>query len=221
MSAASNGRVLRIALAGSLAVHLVVAAIIFSHPAKAAPPQKPDKSYIIHLPPPTPTPPPPTPKPALPQPEHKSPAVQPPIHPPRVPSRNDPHSPPAPPVEPTGSPMPSPASTVGPAAAPTAAPFVPTPTPKPACSAPDIPAKTLVTQSADRPEDADGYTGTAKVQVDLDASGNVVGASIYQTTGSLELDRAAVAAARASRYAPEERDCKNVSGSYLFVVDFQ
>lgn len=220
MSAASNGRVLRIALAGSLAVHLVVAAIIFSHPAKAAPPQKPDKSYIIHLPPPTPTPPPPTPKPALPHPQQKSPAVRPPIHAPHIISRSDPHAPPAPPVEPAGSPMPSPAAT-GPVFAPTAAPFVPTPTPKPACSAPDIPAKTVVTQSADRPEDADGYTGTAKVRVDLDATGNVLGASIYQTTGSMELDRAALAAARASRYTPEERDCKNVSGSYLFIVDFQ
>ena len=221
MSAASNGRVLRIALAGSLAVHLVVAAIIYSHPVKAAQPQKPDKGYIIHLPPPTPTPPPPTPKPALPQPQHQSAAVRPPIRLPRVPSRNNPHGPPAPPIEPTGSPMPSPASTSGPAVAPTAAPFVPTPTPKPACSAPDIPAKTLVTQPADRPEDADGYTGTAKVRVDLDAAGNVVGASVYQTTGSMELDHAALAAARASRYAPEERDCKNVSGSYLFIVDFQ
>jgi protein TonB len=221
MSAASNGRVLRIALAGSLAVHLVVAAILYSHPAKAQPPQKPDKSYIIHLPAPTPTPPPPPPKRALPQPQHKSPAVRPPVHPQRVIARNDPHAPPAPPVQPSGDPVPYPVDTSAPIAAPTDAPFVPTPTPKPACSAPDIAAKTLVTQSADRPENADVYTGTAKVQVDLDASGNVVGASIYQSTGSMELDRAAVAAARASRYAPEERDCKNVSGSYLFVVDFQ
>ncbi len=46
-------------------------------------------------------------------------------------------------------------------------------------------------------------------------------ASIYESTGYLQLDRAAIAAARASRYAPEERDCKTVSGSYLFVVDFE
>lgn len=220
MSATSNGRVLRIALAASLAVHLVVAAIVYSHPVTAAPEQKPKDTYIIHLPPPTPTPPPP--KPALPHPQHKSAAFHPAIHVARLQPQPHHDGPPvAPPIQPTGDPNAFP--TAGPPdAAPTAGPIAPpTPTPKPACSAPDIPAKTLVTESAERPQDADGYSGRAKVQVDLDASGNVVGASIYESTGSMELDRAALAAARASRYAPEERDCKNVSGSYLFIVDFQ
>lgn len=222
MSAVSNGRVLRIALGTSLAVHFVVAAVIYAHPVKAAPEAKPEKSYLIHLPPPTPTPPPP--KPALPHPRQTSAAVQPAIHPPvRVAQthNNGPHI--APPIAPTGDPNDVFASPGPVDVAPTAGPpvFVPTPTPKPACSAPDIPAKTVVTATAVAPDDAAGYTGQAKVQVDLDASGTVVNASIYQSTGSLELDRAALAAARASRYAPEERDCKNVSGSYLFVVDFQ
>ncbi|HKU66993.1 MAG TPA: TonB family protein [Candidatus Baltobacteraceae bacterium] len=220
MSAASNGRVVRIALAVSLAVHLVVAAVIYAHPVKAAPPPKPEKSYLIHLPRPTPTPDPP--KPSLPHPRQKSTSVRRAIHPPRRIAQvhtDGPHI--APFVTPTGDPSdayPSPGP-VG--AAPTPGPVEPAPTPKPACSAPDIPAKTLVTQTAVAPVDAAGYTGQAKVQVDLDASGGVVNASVYQSTGSMELDRAALAAARASRYAPEERDCKNVSGSYLFVVDFQ
>lgn len=219
MSAASNGRVLRIALATSLAVHLIIAAIVHSRPVTAAPQEKAHKTYIIHLPPPTPTPPPP--KPQLPHPQHRSVAVQPAIRRTHLIAHTDTKGPRiAPPVEPTGEPQPW--ETSGPPdVAPTAGPPAPTPTPKPACSAPDIPAKAVVTQTAVAPEDAGGYTGQAKVQVDLDASGNVLGASIYQSTGSLELDRAALAAARASRYAPEERDCKNVSGSYLFVVDFE
>lgn len=221
MSATSNGRVLRIALAASVAVHLVIAAVVIhSRPVTAAPEQKPDKTYIIHLPPPRPTPPPP--KPALPHPQHKSAAFHPAIHVAQLPPSTHHDGPPiAPPIAPTGDPnvfaTPGPDDT-----APTSGPIAtPSPTPKPACSAPDVPAKTLVTQTAERPEDAGGYSGRAKVQVDLDASGNVLGASIYESTGSLELDRAALAAARASRYAPEERDCRNVSGSYLFIVDFE
>jgi protein TonB len=221
MSETSNARILRIALAASLAVHLIVAAVIYSRPVTAAPEPKPQKSYVIHLPPPTPTPPPRRPQP--PHPQHHSVAVQPALHRVRLTaqthvtthSRNI-----APPIAPSGEPQPG--DTSGPIdAGPTAGPPAPAPTPKPACSAPDIPAKTLVTENAVAPDDAAGYSGEAKVQVDLDAAGNVVGASIYQSTGSMELDRAALAAARASRYAPEERDCKNVSGSYLFVVDFQ
>jgi TonB family protein len=62
---------------------------------------------------------------------------------------------------------------------------------------------------------------TAKIRVNLDAEGNVRGVSVYESTGSMELDQAALAAARQSRYAPEEVNCKNVPGSYLFTVDFQ
>lgn len=220
MSAASNGRVLRIALGASLAVHLVFAAVVYSQPVTAAPQQTPKRLYIIHLPAPAPTPQPP--KPALPHPQHNAARVRPAIHVAHVPP-----SPRrvgiaiAPAVEPSGDP--NPWATSGPQVAPTSAPVVATPTPKPACSAPDVAAKTLVTESPDVPQDpsGQGYTGTAKVKVDLDASGNVLGTSIYESTGSMELDRAALDAARSSRYAPEERDCKNVSGSYLFTVDFQ
>jgi protein TonB len=221
MSAASNGRVLRIALAASLAVHLVVAAVMHSRPVTAAPEQKSRETYIIHLPPPTPTPSPP--KPQLRHARHRSIAVQPAVHIRHLVAQVHNKGPriAPPPIEPTGEPQPWETSGPGDVAPTAGPPVMPTQTPKPACSAPEIPAKTLVTQTAVEPQDADGYTGQAKVQVDLDASGNVVGTSIYESTGSMELDRAALAAARASRYAPEERDCKNVAGSYLFIVDFQ
>jgi periplasmic protein TonB len=223
MSAVSNGRVLRIALAGSLAMHLIIAAIVHSRPVEAAREQLPIKTQIIkiHMAPPTPTPKPP--KPAVQHPQNKSVAVRPRMHVPKLIADTNKHSGPAvaPPVEPTGDPYP--VETSGPDVAPTGAPVVATPTPKPACSAPDIPAKTVFTQTPDVPDDvrSQGILGTAKVKVDLDASGDVVGTSIYESTGSMQLDQAALAAARQSRYAPEERECKNVSGSYLFTVDFQ
>lgn len=224
MSATSNGRVLRIALAASLAAHLIFAAIVHSHPVKAAPEQKaqPTRIIVIHVPPPTPRPTPPPPKPQAPHPQQRPRTVRPAVHPPRVPKvapKVGPNI--APPVEPTGEP--NVAQTVAPLAAPTPAPIAATPTPKPACSAPDVPARTQQIQQADVPDDpqVQGYAGTAKVKVDLNAHGMVVGASIYKSTGFMQLDRAAVEAARGSTYAPEERDCKNVSGSYLFTVDFQ
>lgn len=221
MSAASNNRVLRIALAGSLAVHLMIAAIIYSRPTtvKAEPP--PQHLRIVEIAPPTPRPTPPPRKPALPHPQHHAIAVRPAVKPVHI-AQLRPIGPPiGPAVEPSGDPV-IPVDSPGPDVAPTDGPVAPTPTPKPACSAPDIAAKTVVTQSPDVPEDQlNGFSGTAKVKVDLDASGAVVGTSIYESTGNMQLDRAAVSAARESRYAPEERDCKNVAGSYLFTVDFQ
>lgn len=222
MSAASNGRVLRIALGASLAVHLVFAAVVYSRPVTAAPEQKPGGTTIVHLPPPTPTPPPP--KPALPHPQHKSSPFHVNVHPPLVARNSNPKGPSEnPPV--VAPPGPDVTTPPGVDTAPTAAPFVatPTPSPKPACSAPDIAAKTLAAQTPEKPDDAQaqGLVGTVKVKVDLDASGAVTGANVYESSGSMELDQAALQAARRSRYAPEERDCKNVSGSYLFTVDFQ
>jgi protein TonB len=102
-------------------------------------------------------------------------------------------------------------------------PSSPAPTPKPACSAPDVPAKAVDPVTPDEPEPArdQGFTGTAKIRVDLDQTGRVVGASVYSSTGSSQLDQAALQAARESRYSPEETDCKDVPGSYLFTVQFQ
>lgn len=220
MSAVSNGRVLRIALGTSLAVHLIFAGVVYSRPVTAAPEQLPKHTYIIHLPPPTPTPQPP--KPALPHPQPQRKAFHVNVHRPVLARVNS--NPKGPSEIPPGT-TDGPDVTTTPVVdvAPTAAPFVPTPTPKPACSAPDIAAKTLDAQTPEKPDDtqAQGFMGTVKVKVDLDASGAVVGANVYQSSGSMELDQAALQAARQSRYAPEERDCKNVSGSYLFTVDFQ
>ena len=65
-----------------------------------------------------------------------------------------------------------------------------------------------------------GSSVTAMIKVDLDTDGHVTGVSVYASTGSLELDEAAMRAARESTYAPETRDCRPVAGSYLFKVEF-
>jgi len=101
-------------------------------------------------------------------------------------------------------------------------PVVPTDAPGPACSEPNAEAKTVVAISPD--QTASGFAtdtnATAMIKVDLDASGRVTGISVYASTGSLELDRAAMDAARESTYTPETRDCQAVPGSYLFKVEF-
>ncbi len=101
-------------------------------------------------------------------------------------------------------------------------PVVPTQEPGPACSDPNVEAKTINAVSPERTaSDFDANANaTAMIKVDLDASGTVTGVSVYASTGSMELDRAALDAARASTYSPEIRGCQPVPGSYLFKVEF-
>lgn len=222
MSGTSNGRGIRIAIAVSLAVHLIIATLVHPRRVNAQPPEKPSPATIIHLIPPKPSP---TPRVIIArnrirQAPHTQ-ARRPHVTPPHTSPHNDGKSvaiaissaapgTPAPP-DPDASP--------GPDAGPTLEPSLPTPTPKPACSAPDVPARTTFVQS---PSASDSATqpATAKIRVDLDADGAVRGVSIYESTGSMELDRAALEAARESHYAAEQYDCKNIPGSYLFTVDF-
>jgi TonB family protein len=94
--------------------------------------------------------------------------------------------------------------------------------PAPACSDPNVEAKTTVAISPDQTSSgfAAGTNVTAMIKVDLDATGRVTGVSVYGSSGSVELDNAAMQAARESSYAPEMRDCQPVAGSYLFKVEF-
>ncbi len=91
----------------------------------------------------------------------------------------------------------------------------------PACSDPNAEARTLVAIAPDSATgEIMGSSVTAMIKVDLDTDGHVTGVSVYASTGSLELDEAAMRAARESTYAPETRDCRPVAGSYLFKVEF-
>lgn len=223
MNATSNGRVIRIALAASLAVHCIFAILVHPPRVEAQPQEKLTPAVIVHIIPPKPKPtPPPHTKHAKPQARSHAPARRPTAHVPHITPRSDntknvgfalPSAAP-------GTPGPTDVGTSAPGPGPTGIPE-PTATPKPACSAPDVPARTTFVQSPTAPDTIPESGVTAKIRVNLDAEGNVRGVSVYESTGSMELDQAALAAARQSRYAPEEVNCKNVPGSYLFTVDFQ
>ncbi len=91
------------------------------------------------------------------------------------------------------------------------------------CAVPNVPASTIVAAVPEIPSglQANGLTsGTAMVQVDIDAEGHVLNASIAKTSGVYGLDRAALKAARESTFQPEVRNCAGVAGTYLFEVDF-
>jgi TonB family protein len=58
------------------------------------------------------------------------------------------------------------------------------------------------------------------VQVDIDAEGHVLNASVLKTSGVYGLDQAAIRAAKGSTFQPEITNCAGVAGSYVFEVDF-
>ena len=66
-----------------------------------------------------------------------------------------------------------------------------------------------------------GLTGTSMVKVSLSATGSVLGATIYKSSGSALLDNAAVQAAKESSYSPEIDNCAKVAGDYIFRADFE
>jgi TonB family protein len=90
------------------------------------------------------------------------------------------------------------------------------------CSTPDVPASTTYAALAETPAIATQYqlTGTTLVKVELEPNGSIRDASVAKSSGAPILDMAAVAAAKASTFSPEIRDCAPVAGSYLFQVDF-
>jgi protein TonB len=115
---------------------------------------------------------------------------------------------------------------VAPASAqPIAATPLPTPvaTPKPTCVQPHVDATTTNPVVPDTPETAreQGATGTVQVKVALSATGSVLSATVYKSSGSPLLDGAALHAAQQSAYAPELDDCIKVSGEYIFRADFE
>ena len=65
-----------------------------------------------------------------------------------------------------------------------------------------------------------GLTGTTKVKVDVDASGELRAAAVFETSGIPSFDAAALEAARDTRYSAEVSDCDHVGGSYIFEVEF-
>ena len=119
------------------------------------------------------------------------------------------------------------ASNGGSAAAPT--PAIASPTPQPVASSNAGCAQATVgavVVSTPSPPDiavdarASGTSGTTLVGVQLDAAGQVAGASVTQSSGNSSLDLVAVSMARDARYTPALRDCKPVASAYTYSVKF-
>jgi len=198
-------RLLLVAFALSLLVHLIVAVIM--HPPIPTFESQAEVVSIVHRPATiavtrVPTPPPPRPK-QTPAPKNLSSAP---------PAREGPGSAgnpgagtPAPtPVVAATTPAPAPSASAGCSNANEPAAVVATPPP------PDIAPEAR----------ASGTSGTALVNVELDVSGQVTGAGIAQSTGNSSLDLVAVEMARDARYSPALRDCKPVASAYKFSVKF-
>jgi TonB family protein len=112
-------------------------------------------------------------------------------------------------------------ATAAPTEAPTPAP-APTATANP-CEKNDIEAVVQSTPAAPQipvAARAEGTSGTALIDVKLDAAGTVTGATISQSSGNTSLDVVALGMARDSTYAPATHDCKPVASTYTFSVKF-
>lgn len=152
------------------------------------------------------------------------------------------HSPTPPPPRPTRTAAPRAPSTAPPvrrgpgsAAMPgggnraTPAPVVPRATPAPVatatpgCAHTDVAAAVTVSPS---PPDiptaarASATSGTALINVQLDASGRVTATSVTQSTGNSSLDLVAVGMARDAQYSAALRDCKPIASNYTYSVKF-
>lgn len=199
-------RLLVIAFALSLLVHLIVAVIL--RPASPTPQNQAEVVSIEHRPAtiavrkiPTP-PPPPRPRPS-------------PLAAKSAPPRAS--KGPAAPAEAGG----------GPAAARTPVAASPTPSPvataNAGCTQPNAAAAVAVSPSPPdiAPEARTaGTNGVALVHVQLDSAGQVTSTGVMQSTGNSSLDLVAVSMARQARYTPALRDCKPVVGTYTYSVKF-
>lgn len=213
-------RVLVSALVLSACVHFAFAVSVRPMPAIAAREEPPPQRFSIER-----RPPPPTPKPTLPPPKSPQRVAVKAVHSPRsapfrphvVTTTNGRSAPVEPPVVAKAPPAdgisePGPAMSAAPAA---------TEIPKPSCSTPFAPAVATDPVAATIPDGFEGDNAVAQIRVTLDAAGKVTEAAVFRSAGNVLLDRAAIAAARMSRYRPEIRDCEPAGGSYLFTVEFQ
>jgi TonB family protein len=90
------------------------------------------------------------------------------------------------------------------------------------CSVDYRPASIVRSVAPEYPEIAkvQGVTGTSVIRVDLSETGAVLGASLAVSSGSSVLDRVAIGTVRSMAYAPEQRSCIPIAGSYAVRVEF-
>jgi TonB family protein len=223
----------------SIAVHLIVLPFVHAPATATEEEHVPRTVRIDHIPTPPPTPPPtPTPKPTVPPtpPPREHPPTPAPhaqqlrIRPPQITAHAGGQAE-HPNTHATGDPnampqlgTPGPATGEKPATpAPAATPAVtPKPTPTPlSCARPAVPATTVRALEPDTPTLAQqqGISGVVQVVVSLDAQSRVVGTRI-QSSPSVVLNQAALAAARGSQFRTEVKNCEPVAADYIFSVDF-
>lgn len=66
-----------------------------------------------------------------------------------------------------------------------------------------------------------GLWFTSQIEVQIGDSDNLLDAWVYKTSGNPDIDRSALAAARASSYNSAVSYCQKADGSYLFRADFE
>jgi len=212
MKSRFGNRVLIWAFGISILAHLAFAVVARAPRVEAAPEKIPTKVQIVHVIQPAPTP---TPKP---QRQIESPTRQANAAP-RVrvalPHVNSPA------VDSTSGPQAVATAGVGVTGDASGVATAPAISPRPACSVPNAPAHTILAAMPETPDGVAGLPATAEVQVTLDAAGRVTNLRIYRTANDQQLDRAAIAAARTSTYAPALVDCLPAGGTYLFTVEFE
>ncbi len=64
------------------------------------------------------------------------------------------------------------------------------------------------------------WSGSARIDVDLDRHGALRSARVSVSTGNPWLDRAALQAAQSARYSPQTRNCSTLGGTYAVAVEF-
>jgi TonB family protein len=87
----------------------------------------------------------------------------------------------------------------------------------------DHPAKVLAPAGPTEPFDVYEAVYRAPVvvvNVTVGANGNLEAASIVQSSGRVDVDRAALRAAHESRFAPAMKNCKPIAGTTLFRVGY-
>lgn len=91
----------------------------------------------------------------------------------------------------------------------------------PGCARPNVDAETLHAVEPDTPPTArqQGISGTVQVIVSLDEQSRVTAARI-QSSPSAILNDAALAAARASVFRTQVRNCKPIAADFVFSVEF-
>lgn len=91
------------------------------------------------------------------------------------------------------------------------------------CQANSIPATLLASPpppDIPLPVRADETSGTAHINVSLDAQGSVIGTAIVGSSGNPSLDLVAVTMARAAQYSPALVNCKPIPAIYAFTAKF-